>query len=80
LKKLKAERRRFQLAARSYKAIRREQGKADTETYFPHDASPQDAVRWCEADGYKVLGHEIIETPEDEKCKSTTVVTVQPKP
>lgn len=70
----------LQKANRSYKAIRRENGKPDVVTHFPSDASPVDAVRWCEAEGYTVTGHEIIETPDDENCRSTTVVIVEPKP
>lgn len=68
-----------QLINRSYKAIRREEGKQDVVTHFPSTASPADAVRWCETDGYKVIGHEIINTPEDENCISTTIVTVESK-
>jgi len=80
LRKLKKDCIMFQKANRSYKAIRRENGKPDVVTHFPCDASPVDAVGWCEADGYTVIGHEIIDTPQDEKCQSTTIVTVQPKP
>ena len=69
----------FDRVGRSYKAIRREKGKPDVVTHFPVTTSPVDAVRWCEAEGYKVMGHEIIETPEDQKCISTTIVTVEPK-
>ena len=65
---------------RSHVAIRREKGKPDVRTHFPkRTASPVDAIRWCEADGYKVIGHEVIETTEDEKYVSTTIVTVQSK-
>ena len=63
--------------SRSYIAICREKGKPDVRTHFPISASTVDAVRWCEADGYKVSGHVIIETPEDEKFISTIIVTVQ---
>jgi len=63
----------------SHVAIRREKGKQDVRTHFPSDASAVDAVRWCEAGGYKVIGHEVIETPEDGKHISTTIVTVQSK-
>lgn len=63
---------------RSYKAIRREEGKPDVVTVFPHTANPVDAVRWCESEGYKVVGHELIDTANDQKHISTTKVKVQP--
>lgn len=62
---------------RSYKAIRREKGKSDVVTVFPYTANPVDAVRWCESEDFEVIGHEIIETPNDEKHISTIIVTVQ---
>jgi len=64
---------------RSYKAIRRENGQPDVVTHFPDTASPADAIRWCEADGYKVIGSQIIDTPEDEHFISTTMINVESK-
>jgi hypothetical protein len=65
---------------RSYKAIRREEGKPDVVTVFPCTANPVvDAVCWCESEGYKVSGLEIFDTPNDEKEISTTIVKVQRK-
>jgi hypothetical protein len=63
---------------RSYKATRREEGKPDVVTHFPATASPVDAVRWCEADGYKVIGYEIIEMPKDEGYGGTEMQDVFP--
>jgi hypothetical protein len=63
---------------RSYIVVRIEKGKQDVRTHFPEDkASPVDAIRWCESDGYKVIGHEIIETPDDVNFCATVKVTVE---
>jgi hypothetical protein len=64
---------------RSYKAVRRENSKPDFVTFFPCTSDPVDAVSWCESEGYRVIGHEIIDTPNDEKHISTIIVNVQPK-
>jgi hypothetical protein len=65
--------------SRSYIATRRENGKPDVTANFPITASPEDAVLWCETDGYKVIEHKYIETPDDEKFIGTVIVTVEPK-
>jgi hypothetical protein len=65
--------------SRGYIAIRREKGKADVTTNFPITASPEDAVFWWEADGYKVIEYKYTETPEDQKFIGTTIVTVETK-
>jgi hypothetical protein len=64
---------------RSYVAIRREEGKPDAARHFPDTASELDAVDWCEADGYEVIRRETIETPNDQKYISFTIVEVQSK-
>ena len=64
---------------RSYKVIRREEGKPDALIFLPHDASKPDAVRVCEEDGYRVIDHEITDTPHDKKHIATIVVIVEPK-
>ena len=64
---------------RSYKVIRREKGKPDVPIFLPYTASESDAVHWCESEGYKVIDHEIIKTPFDEKHIETIVLTVEPK-
>jgi hypothetical protein len=64
---------------RSYVAIRREEGKSDTVKHFPDTASELDVIDWCEADGYEVIRREIIETPNDQKYISFTIVEVQSK-
>jgi hypothetical protein len=70
----------FSNVGRSYKVIRRENGKPDVLTFLPCTASAPEAVLWCESEGYKVIDHEIIETPDDEKHIATVVVTVEPDP
>lgn len=62
---------------RSYKVIRREPGKPEFITFFPGDSSVVDVVRWSESEGYKVMSHEIKETPEDEKHIATITVVVE---
>jgi hypothetical protein len=64
---------------RSYLAIRREEGKPDAVKHFPDTATDVDAIDWCEADGYEVIGQEITETPNDPKYISFTVVKVRSK-
>jgi hypothetical protein len=64
---------------RSYKAIRRENGKPDFLTFFPADAGAPQIVGWCESEGYKVLGYTVEETPDDMNHIATVIVTVQPK-
>lgn len=64
-------------AQRSIKVIRKESGIAKEVTHFPESCSLTHAISWCEADGYKVIGHEIIEMPDDPKCSHTIVVAVQ---
>lgn len=62
---------------KSYVGTRREKGKRDVVTYFPRTTSPIDIIKWCESDGYRVIGHEITETPENEKHHATVVVNVE---
>lgn len=64
---------------RSFRAIRRQAGKPDVETFFPGNLSFTNAVLWCEADGYKVIQHEIVEHADDERCCCTIIVTVEQK-
>jgi hypothetical protein len=64
---------------RSHVVIRREEGQPDSVKHLPSSASEFDAIDWCEDDGFKVIGHAIIETPNDPKYIGFTIVEVQPK-
>jgi hypothetical protein len=62
---------------RSYRAIRKEEGKADVVTSFASTASFNHMAHWCEEAGRTIVTYKVIETPHDEKFVSTTIFTVR---
>ncbi|MGA7629700.1 MAG: hypothetical protein WCB11_02975 [Terriglobales bacterium] len=68
---------------RSYIVKRIEKGKPDVTTNFPEDAGAavlDYALEWCRSDGYKIIEHKRVETPNDERFIATITVIVESKP
>ena len=79
LKKLKEECHMFLQASRGCKVIRRQKDEQDVVMSFPSDTALNYMLHACEEGGYKVLGNQTVDTPEDKDYKSTTIITVESK-
>ena len=76
-----AHRRRGPLSkvGRSHFVILKEEGAQHAPISFPYDMSESEIVLRIEAEGWKVLDHEITETPNDEKHIATIILKVRRK-